>query len=267
MPSFKEYKTPIVVIPKLVSLDIIDLNKRLRKRKNRIGTNLWDLLPDDVIPHIAKHKIKLDFEEKWDWGFVISKYNSNYDHKSLKYIAFNIFKDKNWDYIDYLKEKTRGLAICDDYYDGYNDKIIFEFLITNLQADINNNLNYEYLNYFKEYTKPEKILKRFHIGKTYYRTFKNTETKETIKIPFTITKRDDVKSIGLDCRGHFTAVIDDTDVDIRLAINYEIDKKKKDDNNLYLNEYTNIYLGANKKLEKYLKHNNLKIIRYRIDAK
>ena len=69
MPSFKEYKTPIVVIPKLVSLDIIDLNTRLRKRHKRIGTNIWDLLPDDVIPHIAKHKIKLD--EVYEYYFMM----------------------------------------------------------------------------------------------------------------------------------------------------------------------------------------------------
>lgn len=51
----------MVKIPKLISLDIIDLNWRLRKRQKRIKTNLWDLLPDDVIPHIVKHKVKMDF--------------------------------------------------------------------------------------------------------------------------------------------------------------------------------------------------------------
>ena len=46
MPSFKEYK-PVIEIPKLVSLDIIDLNRRLRKRRKKMGTNLWNVLPDD----------------------------------------------------------------------------------------------------------------------------------------------------------------------------------------------------------------------------
>ena len=252
-------------IPVLISLDIIDLNKRLRKRKNRIGTNLWDLLNDDIKPHIIKHKIKLDFDEKWDYDFVVSKYNCNYDHKSLKHIAFDIFQDKNWDYRDYLNEKTRGQAICDDYYDVYIDKIIFECLIKNLEDDINNNLNFEYLNHFKEFTKKEVILKRFDVGKKYYRTFRNIETKETIKIPFTIIEREDIKTIGKECKAVITAIIDDTDVKVRLIINYEEDKKRNDDNNLYLNEYTEIYLGNNKDLTRYLEDNNLKVIRYRIN--
>ena len=265
--SFKEYRPPIVAIPKLISLDIIDLNKRLRKRKRRLGINLWDSLPDDVIPNIIKHKVKIDFNSKWDNDLIISKYNSLYDHSTLNQIAIKILNDNNWDYKGYLKEQIRGEALCDDYYDKFCEDKIYEFLIKNLQEDINNNLNFEYLNYFKEYTKKEIVLKRFDVGKTYYRTFKNTETKETIKTPFTITKRDDVDTIGLDCKGHFTAVINGTDVKVRLCINYEIDKKLRDDeNNLYINEYTNILLGGNKKLEKYLYQNNLKIIRYRINA-
>lgn len=252
----------MVKIPKLKSLDIIDLNKRLRKRKNKITNNLWDLLPDDVIPHIVKHKVKMDFNNKWDWDFIVSKYNSLYNNNTLKEIAIKILNDNNWDYKDYLREKQKNISICDDYFDKDIENKILEYLILNLQ-DTN---NFDYLNYFKKYTNKEVVLKRFDVGKTYYRTFKNTNTGQIIKIPFTITERDDVKIIGLECKGYFTAVLDGTDVYVRLAVNYEIDKKKKDDNNLYLNEYTNIYLGLNKELEKYLNQNNLKVIRCRINA-
>jgi len=265
MPSFKEYK-PVIQIPKLVSLDIIDLNRRLRKRYKRVGTNLWDKLPDDVMSHIVKHKIKLDFDRNWNWDFVVSKYNSNYDQKTLKQIAFNILDKNNWDYLSYLKQKTKGQAICDDYYDEYNDKLIFEFLIKNLEDDINNNLNFEYLNYFKEYTKKEVILKRFDVGKKYNRTFKNTRTNEIIKIPFTIIERENIVSIGMDCKAGITLLIDGTDIKVRLCVNYEEDKKKKDDDYLYLNEYTEFSLGLNKNLQRYLEQNDLKIIRYRINA-
>ena len=265
MPSFKEYK-PVIEIPKLVSLDIIDLNRRLRKRKNRVGTNLWDILPDDVIPHIVKHKIKLDFDKKWDFDFIVSKYNSNYNHNTLNEIALNILDKNNWDYRTYLNERTKRQAICDDYYDEYTDKLILDYLIKKLQEDIENNLNFEYLNYFKEYTKKEVILKRFDVGKTYYRTFKNKETNETIKIPFTIIEREDIVSIGKDCKGTIIAVIDGTDIKVRLRLNYVDDKKKKDDDNLYLNEYVELHLCLNKKLREYLEDNNLKVIRYKINA-
>ena len=265
MPSFKEYK-PVIEIPKLVSLDIIDLNRRLRKRKNRTGTNLWDILPNDVIPHIVKHKIKLDFDRKWDYDFVVSKYNSNYEHNSLNEIALSILNKNNWDYKSYLYEQKKGQSICDDYYDEYTNKLIFEFLIKNLEDNINNNLNFEYLNYFKEYTKKEVILKRFDVGKTYYRTFKNTGTNETIKIPFTIIEREDIVSIGKDCKGTIIAVIDGTDIKIKLRLNYEDDKKKKEDDKLYINEYAELHLCLNKKLREYLEDNNLKVIRYRINA-
>jgi|DEB0MinimDraft_10_1074344.scaffolds.fasta_scaffold09149_5 hypothetical protein len=265
MPSFKEYKS-VIEIPKLVSLDIIDLNKRLRKRKNRTGTNLWDILPDDVIPHIVKHKIKLDFDKNWDYDFVVSKYNCLYDHSTLKHIAINILDNKKWDWESYLYEQTKCQSICDVYFDEYTDKLIFDFLITKLQDDIENNLNFEYLNYFKEYTKKEEvILKRFDVGKTYYRTFKNKETNETIKIPFTIIEREDIVSIGFECKAYITAVVDGTDIKVRLCVNYEIDRKKNRFR-LYLNEYTEISLGLNKDLQKYLEDNNLKVIRYRINA-
>tara|TARA_R110002049_G_scaffold155863_1_gene320810 strand:+ start:2704 stop:3462 length:759 start_codon:yes stop_codon:yes gene_type:complete len=247
-------------IPELIQLDIIDLNKRLRKRRKIEQNSLWDLLPDDVMPHIVKHKVKMDFDDDWDYNFVISKYNSLYNPSSLSVIASNIIDSNNWDFT------FNDPCPYDDSYGNYKyreEKDMIRFVIEKLE----NQNNLDYLNHFKKYTKPEVVLKRFDVGNTYYRTFKNTETKQTIKIPFTITKRDDVKTIGLDCKGNFTAVIDDTDVDVRLSVDYEEDKKKKDDNNLYLNEYTNIYLGANKKLEKYLKQNNLKAIRYRIDAK
>ena len=72
MPSFKNQE-PMIELPKLISLDIIDLNKRLRKRKNRIGSNLWDLLPDDVMPNIVKYKVKMDFDSKWDYNLIVSK--------------------------------------------------------------------------------------------------------------------------------------------------------------------------------------------------
>jgi len=266
MPSFKEHKPKFIVIPKLVSLDIIDLNKRLRKRHRRVGINLWDMLPDDVIPNIVKHKIKLDFDRNFNWDFVVSKYNSNYDHNSLIQIAFNILNNNNWDYISHLKEKTRGRAICDDYYRECNEKIILEFLIKNLEDDIQNNLNFQYLNYFKQYIKKEVILKRFDVGKRYYRTFKNTKTKENIKIPFTIIEREDIVSIGFENKAGITAVIDGTDVKVRLSVNYEKDKKKKDDDNLYLNEFVEISIWLNKDFKRYLDDNNLKIIRYRINA-
>ena len=264
MPSFKEYK-PVIEIPKLVSLDIIDLNKRLRKRRKKMGTNLWNVLPDDVIPHIIKHKIKLDFDRKWDYDFVVSKYNCNYDNNTLKEIALSILNKNNWDYKSYLYEQKKGQSICDDYYDEYTDKLIFDFLIKKLQEDIENNITFEYLNYFKEYTKREVILKKFEIGKTYYRTFKHTKTKEAFIVPFTIIEREDIVSIGKECKGVITAIIIGTDVKVRLCVNYDEDKKK-DDNNLYLNEYTEISLGLNKDLQRYLEDNNLKVIRYRINA-
>jgi len=249
-------------IPNLISLDIIDLNKRLRKRQKRVS-NLWDMLPDDVIPNIVKHKVKMDFNSKWDYDFIVSKYNSLYDYQTLNHIAIKILDDNNLDFRDYLKEKKKGVALCDDNFDDFCREKRFEFLILQLQ----DKSNFDYLNYFKEYTKKEVVLKRFNVGKKYYRTFRDTNTKETIKIPFTITERNDINTIGLECKGHFTAVVDGTDVNVRLAVNYEIDKKKRDDaDNLYLNEYTEIYLGGNKELEKYLQQNNLKIIRYRINA-
>jgi len=247
----------------LISLDIIDLNKRLRKRKNRIGSNLWDMLPDDVISNIVKYKVKMDFNSKWDYDFIVSRYNSLYDYNTLNHIAIKILDDNDWDFRDYLKEKKKGVALCDDNYDDFCQEKIFEFLILNLQ----DKSNFDYLEYFKEYTKREVILKRFDVGKTYYRTFKNIDTKETIKKSFTITERNNINIIGLECKGHFTAVLDGTDVYVRLAVNYEIDKKKRDTgDSLYLNEYTEIYMGGNRKLDRYLKDNNLKIIRYRINA-
>lgn len=233
----------MVKIPKLISLDIIDLNRRLRKRQKRIKTNLWDLLPDDVIPHIVKHKVKMDFNNKWDYDFIISKYNSLYNSHSINNIANELIRDNNW------KFKFIDPNPYDDAnYNCRLEKAKIDFVREKLK-DTN---NFDYLNYFKKYTNKEVVLKRFDVGKTYYRTFKNTNTGQIIKIPFTITERDDVKIIGLECKGYFTAVLDGTDVYVRLAVNYEIDKKKKDDNNLYLNEYTNIYLGLNKELEKYL---------------
>jgi hypothetical protein len=261
MPSFKNQE-PMIELPKLISLDIIDLNKRLRERKNRIGSNLWDLLPDDVMPNIVKYKVKMDFDSKWDYNLIVSKYNSLYDYNTLNHIAIKILDDNDWDFRDYLKEKKKGVALCDDYYDEFCRERLFEFVIFKLQekGDLN------YLKYFNEYTKKEVVLKRFKVGKTYYKTFKNIDTKETIKIPFTITKRDDVITIGIECKGHFTANIDGTDINVRLTINYEEDKKRKDDDNLYINEYTELTFCKNRDLERYLKYNNLKIIRYRMNA-
>jgi len=89
MPSFE--------IPKLVSLDIRDLNKRLRKRKIE-QTNLWDLLNDDIMPHIVKYKVKMDFNDYWDRDFVLSKYNSLYNSNSISVIASNIIDSNNWDF-------------------------------------------------------------------------------------------------------------------------------------------------------------------------
>ena len=83
-----------IVIPKLVSLDIIDLNKRLRDRYKQPKQNLLDILPDDVMKIIIKHKISYDFHDEYDWDFVKSKYNSLYNCSSIYEIAEDIINEK-----------------------------------------------------------------------------------------------------------------------------------------------------------------------------
>lgn len=253
MPSFE--------IPKLVSLDIRDLNKRLRKRKIE-QTNLWDLLNDDIMPHIVKYKVKMDFNDYWDRDFVLSKYNSLYNSNSISVIASNIIDSNNWDFT------FNDPCPYDDSYGNYKyreGKEMIKFVIEKLE----NQNNLDYLNHFKKYTKKEVLLNKFVVGNTYYRTFKNKKTGNIIKVPFTITKRDDMKCVGLDyLKALITAKIDDTNVSIRVNVFHEEDKKNKNnENGLYLNEYIEYYKGNQNDLEKYLEQNNLKTIRYRIDAK
>lgn len=56
-------KIIIMVIPKLISLDIIDLNKRLRKRYHN-NLSLWNILNDDLQLKIIEIKETKKNEEK-----------------------------------------------------------------------------------------------------------------------------------------------------------------------------------------------------------
>ena len=170
-----------IVIPKLVSLDIIDLNKRLRDRYKQPKQNLLDILPDDVMKIIIKHKISYDFDDEYDWDFVKSKYNSLYNCSSIYEIAEDIINEKKWKFIF-----NDPMPYDDANYSFRLDKAKLDF-VKNKMIE-NETSNFDYLTYFKRYLKKEVLLKKFEIGKTYHKSFKNKNTKETINLPFVIVE-------------------------------------------------------------------------------
>ena len=246
MPSFKNQE-PMIELPKLISLDIIDLNKRLRKRKNKIESNLWDLLPDDVMPNIVKYKVKMDFDD--------NEYNILFSQYSLFRIANELIENNNWNYkfID-----PNPYDDCNYYSRKEKAKLDF------VKEKLNDSTNFDYLNYFKTYIKKEKATKKFEIGNTFNRTFKSIKNneKKTITITFIITDR---KKIDENYE-YFVAKVSGTDVYIKSKIILEWVDISNDDNYVYYKEFSTLDLRENNKFVKYMKENNLYIIRYRLDC-
>ena len=234
-----------MILPALIKLDIIDLNKRLRERYKKRKSNLLDLLPDDVLRIIVKHKVNYDFDDEYDYDFVKSKYNRLYTSFSLNSISFKIIQDNNWKFI--FKDPK---PYEDGNYDYRKRASEIDFVKQKL---IDSNNNFDYLKYFKRYLK-KIIEKKFIVGNTINRSFKNKTTKEVITIPFTILRRED---------DYMIAEIEGTNIEVYLNINFE-ENIKEDEENIYLKEYANFTM--NKDLEKYLKEKNLKVIRYLINV-
>jgi len=246
MPSFKNQE-PMIELPKLISLDIIDLNKRLRKRKNKIESNLWDLLPDDVMPNIVKYKVKMDFDD--------NKYNRLFNQYALFKIANELIENNNWNYkfID-----PNPYDDCNYYYRIEKAKLDF------VKEKLNDSTKFDYLNYFKTYIKKEKATKKFEIGNTFNRTFKSIKNneKKTITITFIITDR---KKIHENYE-YFVAKVSGTDVYIKSNIILDWVNISNDDNYVYYKEFSTLDLRENNNFNKYMKDNNLYIIRYRLDC-
>ena len=246
MPSFKNQE-PMIELPKLISLDIIDLNKRLRKRKNRIGSNLWDLLPDDVMPNIVKYKVKMDFDD--------NKYNILFNQYALFKIANELIENNNWNYkfID-----PNPYDDCNYYYRKEKAKLDF------VKEKLNDSTKFDYLNYFKTYIKKEKATKKFEIGNTFNRTFKSIKNneKKTITITFIITDRKKI----YENYEYFVAKVSGTDVYIKSNIILDWVNISNDDNYVYYKEFSTLDLRENNNFNKYMKDNNLYIIRYRLDC-
>jgi len=246
MPSFKNQE-PMIELPKLISLDIIDLNKRLRKRKNKIESNLWDLLPDDVMPNIVKYKVKMDFDD--------NKYNRLFNQYALFKIANELIENNNWNYkfID-----PNPYDDCNYYYRIEKAKLDF------VKEKLNDSTKFDYLNYFKTYIKKEKATKKFEIGNTFNRTFKSIKNneKKTITITFIITDRKKI----YENYEYFVAKVSGTDVYIKSNIILDWVNISNDDNYVYYKEFSTLDLRENNNFNKYMKDNNLYIIRYRLDC-
>ena len=246
MPSFKNQE-PMIELPKLISLDIIDLNKRLRKRKNKIESNLWDLLPDDVMPNIVKYKVKMDFDD--------NKYNRLFNQYALFKIANELIENNNWNYkfID-----PNPYDDCNYYYRTEKAKLDF------VKEKLNDSTKFDYLNYFKTYIKKEKATKKFEIGNTFNRTFKSIKNneKKTITITFIITDRKKI----YENYEYFVAKVSGTDVYIKSNIILDWVNISNDDNYVYYKEFSTLDLRENNNFNKYMKDNNLYIIRYRLDC-
>jgi hypothetical protein len=220
-------------MPKLVSLDIIDLNRRLRKRRKNI-TNLWDLLPNDVMPYIVTHKFNMDFNPKDNYNF--NKLYIKYETKEG--IIEKIYKD-------YKCKMSADVKRSIDWIDGFGEwnrlmmaekaKCVFEI--------IKGKTNFDYLYYFTRYLKKEVFNKKFKVGSNYYTNLNNINTNENIKVGFTITEiNDDILYVKL---------LDGDDKILRLPILFNL--KKEDDENIYYDQYTKLYDEEN-----YFKKNNLK---------
>jgi hypothetical protein len=235
-----------IVIPKLVSLDIIDLNKRLRDRYKQPKQNLLDILPDDVMKIIIKHKISYDFDDEYDWDFVKSKYNSLYKSSSIYDIVEDIINEKKWKFIF-----NDPMPYDDANWSFRHNYAMLDF-VKNKMIE-NETTNFDYLKHFKRYLKKEVLSREFEIGKTYHKSFKNKNTKETINIPYVIIERE---------RNHIIANVINTDVNFRSHIDKDYITKKEDDNNIYLKEYFKLDLEQNKEFAKYLKDNNLSVRSY-----
>ena len=247
-----------IVIPKLVSLDIIDLNKRLRDRYKQPKQNLLDILPDDVMKIIIKYKLSIDFDDGYDGMFIRSKYNSLYDPDTIYKIANNIIFDKKWNFD--FKPKN----IYDDFSHLKLNKAKLDFVKNKLHETETS--NFDYLTYFKRYCKNEIFLKKFEIGKTYYKSFKNKNTKETINLSFVILERQKLHFGNHIYYYDIIANISNTDVKFRSRIDNEYLSNLEDDNNIYFKECSRLTLRDNTEFAKYLKDNNLSVIRYNFDS-
>ena len=191
----------------------------------------------------------MDFD---DYNIVKYKYNKLYIPHTLNIIANKLIEYYNWNYkfID-----PNPYDDCNYYSRKEKAKLDF------VKEKLNDSTNFDYLNHFKRYTKKEIAIKKFEIDNTFNKTFKNKQNN-TITITFIITDRKKI----YENYEYFVAKVSGTDVYIKTNINLEWIDKKEDDNNVYYKESSRLDLRENNNFNKYMKDNNLKIIRYNLDC-
>jgi|TARA_Y100000389_G_scaffold25195_1_gene21875 hypothetical protein len=249
-----------IEIPKLISLDIIDLNKRLRNRyreHKQLMQNYLDILPYDVMKLIVNHKIRIDFNSDYDSIFVRKVFNGLYEPDTIYKIAFTIICNKALDF-QFKPERE-----YDDFNQLYMNKAKLDFVKNKLIETETD--NFDYLKYFSRYVKTEVISKRFEIGNVYHKAFKDRNTKIRTIIPFVIIERQKIL-FGDITYYDIIANIINTDVVFRSRIVNEYQYDLEDDKNVYIIECSKLKLQENPALSKYLKDNNLSAVRYNIES-
>ena len=101
-----------MVIPKLISLDIIDLNKRLRKRYHN-NLSLWNILNDDLQLKIIEIKETKENEEKI-YNDKLKKLTNEF---LCRYIYSYLFMNNKPYSIKYLSKSTKAQLL--GYFETY----------------------------------------------------------------------------------------------------------------------------------------------------
>lgn len=222
--------------------------------------NLLDILPDDVLKIIIKYKLSYDFDDEYDTDYVKSKYNSLYEPDTIYKIATDIIFDKKWNF-DFKPKIPYDIVSRIIWNKAELDFVKNKLLETETT-------NFDYLKYFNRYLKREVFLTKFEIGKTYYKSFKNKKTKEKINLPFVILER---RKLDFGYHHNYYDIIANvinTDIKFRSRVNNKYLSKLEDDNNIYIKECSTLLLTLrdNAEFAKYLKDNNLSVIRYNFDS-